>query len=154
MLCSSVECETLRDDCVQVLLSLSHSPRGLHLLVASGCLQTAARALVEGGRCKTGLGQLLIHLLSHTAVVDRHRQEAAEAVILLAHEFRVKQDELKFELCNTLCSILGAAGEVSSQLCVGSDASHILQVLVRGREPWIEDIAIALCDILSSKISY
>ena len=81
----------LHEDCVQVLLSLTSSPWGLHLLVSGGSLQTSARALVAGGGGRAYIKQLLVHLLSHPAVVPRHREMVEEVVSQLAAEFRDNQ---------------------------------------------------------------
>ena len=87
------ETVALHEDCVHVLLSLTCSPPGLHLLVSSGGPQTAARALVAGGGGGGGasIKQLLVHLLGHPAVVARHREVVEEVVSLLAAEFRDNQ---------------------------------------------------------------
>ena len=78
-----------------MLLSLTCSPLGLHLLLASGCPQAAARALVAGVGHTAAVRQLLVRVLGQAAVVARHREEAAEAVGILAAEFRGNQ------ACNT-----------------------------------------------------
>ena len=87
----------LHEDCVQVLLSLTTSPWGLHLLVSGGSLQTAARALVAGGGGRASIKQLLVHLLSHPAVVTRHREMVEEVVSQLAAEFR--DNQVHMQLC-------------------------------------------------------
>ena len=81
----------MQEDCVQVLLSLSHSPHGLHLLASSGCPLVAARALMSSGGSRASLKQLLLNSLSNSAVVARHRQAVEKAVALLASHFRASQ---------------------------------------------------------------
>lgn len=94
---------------------------------------------MAGGDCRDSVKRLLVHVLSQTPVVVRHREEVGEAVSLLATEFRENQvhsqsvavadcrqccnselcslqGELKFELCSVFYSVLSAVGQVSGNV--------------------------------------
>lgn len=122
-------------DCLQLLLSLTASPKGVHILLTSGCLQTVARELGErdGREERESLRLLLERLLCQEAVVLRYGEMVEETVNLLASAFSERQarqllgknisilfpnhlcvqDEVKFELCGILCSVLETVSRVS-----------------------------------------
>ena len=80
-------------DCLQLLLSLTASPKGVHILLTSGCLQTVARELGErdGGGERESLRLLLERLLCQEAVVLRYGEVVEETVRLLASAFSERQ---------------------------------------------------------------
>jgi hypothetical protein len=138
---SQSERDGLCQDCLQLLLSLTASPKGVYLLLSNGSLQTVASQLVEregGEGVRESLTLLLERLLGQEAVVIRYGEQVEETVGMLASGFKHRQDEVKFDLCRALCSVLETLGRVS---------------MVCSNEHWMRDIASGLFDILSSKIS-
>lgn len=84
----------MQEDCLQILLSLTCSPAGLHLLLSSGCMVVASRLLVAGGACRSSVRRLVEAMVGQSAVVARHSETVGEVVSILASEFRANQVEV------------------------------------------------------------
>lgn len=91
---SDVETVAVQEDCLQILLSLTYSPAGLHLLLSSGCMLVAARLLVGGGGCRSSVRKLVEAMVAQPSVVARHSEMIGEVVSILATEFRANQVEV------------------------------------------------------------
>ena len=84
----------MQEDCLQILLSLTCSPAGLHLLLSSDCMLVAARLLVGGGGCRSSVRKLVEAMMGQSVVVARHSEMVGEVVSILATEFRANQVEI------------------------------------------------------------
>ena len=98
-------CRSERDglcqDCLQLLLSLTASPKGVHLLLSNGSLQTVASQLAEregGEGVRESLRLLLERLLGQEAVVIRYGEQVEEMVGMLASGFKHRQVCVKNKL--------------------------------------------------------
>ena len=86
--------KAVQEDCAHILLSLTCTPRCLHLLVTNDCLLTITRLLVnterEGGG-RDNLRQLLIHIITQPSVIMRYTDQIREVISLLAIGFKDNQ---------------------------------------------------------------